>query len=1090
MLAEPSDAVTSTRPSAGPSPTTAVPTVPGYDLLESIGEGGMGIVWKARQTKLNRLVALKMMLGEERAGSKGLIRFLAEAEAVAAVKHPHVVQVYDYGEAGGRPFLAMEYLSGGSLADQLKQTGRLDPKAAAELVATLAGAVQAAHDLGIVHRDLKPGNVLFDERRQPKVTDFGLAKRARGNDLTQTGVVMGTPAYMSPEQAKGKTKFVGPQADVYALGVILYECLTGAIPFGGADIHLMLRQIVEDDPKPPSKLVPGLDRDLELIVLKCLAKEPFDRYQSARHVASDLAHFVAGEPVSVREVGTLERAMKWARRKPVLAAAYALMAAVVVLLAFGAGVALLWRRAESARAEAEVALKGETKARADADNARAQVEIARAQVELARENLARAEYGRTVQIAHQEWRDRNRTATLALLGGTREDLRGWEWNYLQRLCQPKTLELKGQPARLVSWSPDGRRLATAVGSTVRIWNATTGITVLELKNDDMYLVDAVSWSPDGRQGVVVGQDKSSRGMARVWNMKDGTPAFTIRDVRYLKYERNNWAAGAVAWSPDSRRLATTVRDTVSVWDAKTGSATLVLKGHSRDVMAVGLSPDGSRFATLSTDSTVRVWDVRSGREILKLQRGLDVFSVNSLAWSPDGTHIALTGTGAPNTVRVWDARSGAVTFVLKGHTDMVNSVAWSTDGARIATASDDQTARVWDAKTGAAVLMLRGHGSYVSLALWNADGSRLATMGTEATARVWDARTGAETRGFEGPIGSSVSSLAWNPDGTRIAIASGGSARISDLVLPDETLAIKGHADALNSICWSPDGTRVATASADRTARVWNAESGAEVLTLKLHTDVVTGVAWSPDGTRLATSSADRSVRLWNAETGHHLQMIQDSGNHVYAMDTVAWSPDSKRVAAITGQGIWVWSAQSGQPIRMKLRNYTGGGSAVSWSPDGLSFAVCSKEMGNVIGEIWELRTGEIKVRLEGPKALQDAVAWSRDGSRLATCSRDRTARIWDSQTGGVLAALRGHTGYVSAVSWSPDGSRVATASVDNTARVWDARSGAEVLTLKCHTNKVTSVAWSPDGSRIATASGDGVARIWDARISGGRPSP
>ena len=219
---------------ADPSPAAATPTVPGYDLLEPLGEGGMGVVWKARQVKLNRLVALKMVLGEQRAGSKELIRFLAEAEAVAAVKHPHVVQVYEYGEADGRPFLAMEYLPGGSLADRLKRTGRLDPKAAAELVATLAGAVQAAHDLGIVHRDLKPGNVLYDEHGQPKVTDFGLAKRAGGSDLTATQAVMGTPAYMAPEQARGETKFVGPQADVYSLGVILYECLTGTRPFDDA----------------------------------------------------------------------------------------------------------------------------------------------------------------------------------------------------------------------------------------------------------------------------------------------------------------------------------------------------------------------------------------------------------------------------------------------------------------------------------------------------------------------------------------------------------------------------------------------------------------------------------------------------------------------------------------------------------------------------------------------------------------------------------------------------------------------------------------------------------------------------------------
>src|SRR5262249_36263034 len=261
-----------------PAPAAITPIVLGFDLLAPLGEGGMGVVWKARQVKLNRWVALKMVLGEQRAGSKELIRFLAEAEAVAAVKHPHVLQVDDYGEANGRPFLALEYLPGGSLADRLERTGRLDPKAAANLVRTLAGAVQAAHDLGIVHRDLKPGNVLYDEHGQPKVTDFGLAKRAGGGGPTATPGGMGTPACTAPEQARGDTKFVGPQADVYSLGVILYECLTGTRPFEAPDQIGVLRKVAEDEPERPGKRVPGLPRDVELICLKCLAKDPAERY--------------------------------------------------------------------------------------------------------------------------------------------------------------------------------------------------------------------------------------------------------------------------------------------------------------------------------------------------------------------------------------------------------------------------------------------------------------------------------------------------------------------------------------------------------------------------------------------------------------------------------------------------------------------------------------------------------------------------------------------------------------------------------------------------------------------------------------------
>ena len=288
----------------------------------------MGVVYKARQEGLNRLVALKVILGGRRAGPKDLIRFLAEAEAVASIKHPHVVQVHEYGEADGRPFLAMECLTGGSLADRLKRVGKLEPRAAAELLARLAQGVQAAHDQGIVHRDLKPGNVLFDAHDEPKVTDFGLAKHGKGTDLTQTHAVMGTPAYMSPEQAQGQAKFVGPAADIYALGVILYECLAGVRPFDEADSFVLLSRVVDEEPRPPRHHVPGLPRDLELIALKCLQKNPADRYPGADELAEDLRRFLAGEPILARKSSVARLAWLWCRRNPLPAALTATLLAV------------------------------------------------------------------------------------------------------------------------------------------------------------------------------------------------------------------------------------------------------------------------------------------------------------------------------------------------------------------------------------------------------------------------------------------------------------------------------------------------------------------------------------------------------------------------------------------------------------------------------------------------------------------------------------------------------------------------------------------------------------------------------------------
>lgn len=299
--------------------------VPGYEIIGELGRGGMGVVYKARHINLNRIVALKMVLGAHHADPRELARFLVEAQAVAAIRHPHVIQVFDSGEVHGRPYMAMECLEGGSLVSRLRTGGKMDPRAAAELVMKVARGVQAAHDRGIVHRDLKPHNVLLDEVGEPKVTDFGLAKRGGASDLTQTGAVLGTPAYMSPEQARGETKNVGPKADVYALGIILYECLTGSVPFTGDDAWSVIRQVVSAEPESVTRRTAGVPRDLDLICQKCLAKESTDRYATAAALADDLQRFLNGEALLGPQTGMWYLTQKTVRRwwRPV---------AVVVLL--------------------------------------------------------------------------------------------------------------------------------------------------------------------------------------------------------------------------------------------------------------------------------------------------------------------------------------------------------------------------------------------------------------------------------------------------------------------------------------------------------------------------------------------------------------------------------------------------------------------------------------------------------------------------------------------------------------------------------------------------------------------------------------
>jgi tRNA A-37 threonylcarbamoyl transferase component Bud32 len=458
-----------------------VPVVPGYEILGELGRGGMGVVYKARQTKLGRLVALKMILAGAHAGEDERRRFLTEAEAVARLQHPNIVQIHEIGEADGHPFFSLEFCPGGSLADQLDGTP-LPPGKAAALVETLAGAVQAAHEAGVVHRDLKPANVLLLADGTPKVTDFGLAKKlddAAGQ--TASGAIMGTPSYMAPEQAEGKGKQIGPAADVYALGAVLYELLTGRPPFKAATAFDTVLQVVSEEPVPPGRLQQKLPRDLETICLKCLHKEPRKRYPSAAELADDLGRFAKWEPIRARPVGRVERSWRWSRRNPAVAG---LLAAVALTQLLGTGVASFF-----------------------AVRANANAQQARAEEELARRHL----YVAKMRLAQGAWHDAQIPRLLELLAETeprpgQEDLRGFEWHYLDRLCHADLLTLQGhtRPVTEVCFSPDGRRLASVaaryqegrLAGEVKVWDAQTGQEQLTLKGHTNWVL-SVCFSPDG-----------------------------------------------------------------------------------------------------------------------------------------------------------------------------------------------------------------------------------------------------------------------------------------------------------------------------------------------------------------------------------------------------------------------------------------------------------------------------------------------------------------------------------------------------------------------------------------------------------------
>jgi tRNA A-37 threonylcarbamoyl transferase component Bud32 len=578
--------------------------VAGYEVLALLGKGGMGVVYKARQVGLDRVVALKMILQAEHAGLDERERFRAEAHAVASLQHPHIVQIHEVGECQGLPFFSMEFCSAGNLDAQLDGTP-WEPQRAARLVEVLARAMQAAHAAGIIHRDLKPANVLLSQDGTPKVTDFGLARRVGTQGRTRSGAVMGTPSYMAPEQAAGQGKQAGPTTDVYALGAILYELLTGRPPFKGAtDIDTLLLVLTEE-PVLVRRLQPKVPKDLETVCHQCLHKDPARRYSSAAALADDLRRFQAGEPVSARPVGTASRALRWARRRPAVAG---LLITVAVVVATGLGGILstysqaLWERdradreAANARAQAQradeeaaKARKGEAEAIKARDEAQLQAEAART----ARQETRLQKYVAGIARADDQVQAGNHALANQMLESVGiMDVRGWEYRHLRNRADgtPVTLRWHSDAVRSLSYSPDGSHLVSASeDGAVRVWDTITGADVLTLPGHKK-AVKSIIYSPDGSHLASASDDST----VKVWSAWTGAEVITLHG--------HKGPVESISYSPDGRRLASASDDkTVKIWDARGGAAILTLDGHSDSVRSVSFSPDGRRLASASDD---------------------------------------------------------------------------------------------------------------------------------------------------------------------------------------------------------------------------------------------------------------------------------------------------------------------------------------------------------------------------------------------------------------------------------------------------------------------------------------------------------
>ncbi|MCA8997324.1 MAG: protein kinase [Planctomycetaceae bacterium] len=1066
-----------------------------FELRDVVGRGGFGTVYRAVDLELGRTVAIKVPRSGRILTEEDEERFVREARASARLNHPNIIPIFEVSNDGIVPYIVAEYVEGETLAAALRRR-RFTFRETAQIVSQLAQALSHSHLNGIIHRDLTPANVMLEEcdgrELKPRIMDFGLARQTEGEvTLTADGCLMGTPAYAPPEQLGSDEHKVDTRSDIYSLGVILYEMLTGELPFRGS-LRVLIDQVHKFDPRSPRKINDRIPRDLETICLKCLEKVPSKRYQDAETLEDDLNRWLAGVPISARRVASAERAWRWCARNPVVSALV-----VLIVLSLIAGITttslFAYRASQKAlsefqsRKQATKALENEQRARAAETNAREAERIARLQAERRKDDATAALYTSNLIALAAHYRERDWGRMRLKLDEMSRDpdqrkLLNWEWSYLDDLCRRRMRLLKLPNLNKVKFNPDGARLAVVQPPNVIIVDPST-LEVTHTLACDATSDSDIAWSPDGTRLAVGGK------LISIWNPETGESVAVFRESQDERI-----SCYAIDWNPDATQIVSGSKSAVGlldIWDVETArKSARLLDGTPADVMTdVAWRPDGQVIVSLHVGnpelprgeekkantvggqrpggfysrpgSRALEWNMSASdpsKEPKERRKGGFGY-FQGLDWASDESSVQkllLYGDG----LEIWGGHPLNVPDLTR--LGAITAGAWNKENSLVALGNSRNEIVLLDVNTGNPIESFHVHGARVRGVDWNDAGQLVSTSANWLAVLDQSLDPNPEIELMMFHLDTHIHSQTWSPDSRHIAIESNNNRYIhqvalwnvfdsdvlrrTDIRAKNISLEIvtekeqflrrdTGSWDIGQLLCWSPDGQWIASSRTGRDIAVRSVENLKDENRVKWQIDRNDGnhklrgrLIWSQDGTTIAVLTGTGQLLVVDAGSGAILWDSKVDGSHV---NSLSFSPVDQSLTFATGDKLFVKSAQNRQE-ELFLESAMGDIFAVDWSPTGDRLIVASSD-GLAI---YDAHTRKMAIAIDPAASSPTSCSWHPDAERIAVGTSGGGVLIVDASTGKILLTLARHQSRVLHLDWSPDGKRLLSSTEDR-AFLW-----------------------------------------------------